>query len=47
LLFKQVQLGLPTKGQAAFDVPEGESFVLQVSDSIWETKTKYIVLGRT
>ena len=47
LLFKQIQPGLPTKGQTVFDVPEDESFMLQVTDSIWESKKKYIILGST
>lgn len=47
LLFKQLQPGLPTRGEAIFDVPRGEKFVLQVTDSLWETNKKYIALGST
>jgi hypothetical protein len=47
LLFKQLQPGLPTNGQTIFDVPEGESFILEVTDSFWGSNTKYITLGST
>lgn len=47
LAFKQLQPGLPTSGTAIFDVPTGESFVLEVTDSLWGTNTKYITLGST
>lgn len=49
LFLKQLQPGLPTKGEIIFQVPIGESFVLEVSDSLFKTKqnTKYITIGST
>ena len=45
ILFKQIQPGLPTKGQAIFDVPKNSNIFLQVSGSIWDTETVLISLG--
>ena len=44
ILFKQIQPGLPTKGQAIFDVPKNTNVFLQVSGSIWDTETVVISL---
>lgn len=47
LFFKQVQPGLPAKGQIVFDVPKGESFNLQVTDSIFGGNEELIAVGST
>lgn len=47
LIFKQLQPGLPTSGKVVFDVPVGESFMLEVTDSLWGSNKKYITLGTT
>lgn len=45
ILVKQIQPGLPVKGQAIYDVPKGITCELQVTDSIWGSDTKLISLG--
>jgi hypothetical protein len=47
LLLKQLQPGLPTNGQAVFDVPTGETIMLKVAGSFWGGDEKIIVLGKT
>lgn len=47
LLLKQLQPGLPTSGQAVFDVPTGETIMLKVAGSFWGGDEKIIVLGKT
>lgn len=46
LLLKQIQPGLPTKGETIFDVPKGESFFVEVSSGLWGEK-KLIAVGNT
>lgn len=46
LLLKQIQPGLPTKGETIFDVPEGESFFIEVSSGLWG-ENKLIAVGNT
>lgn len=46
LLLKQIQPGLPTKGETIFDVPEGESFFIEVSSGLWGEK-ELIAVGNT
>ncbi len=46
LLLKQIQPGLPTRGETIFDVPIGESFFIEVSSGLWGEK-KLISVGST
>lgn len=45
ILARQIQPGLPVKGQAIYDVPKGITCDLQVTDSLWSSETKSISLG--
>ncbi len=45
ILLKQIQPGLPVKGETIFDVPKGINATLQVSDGGWSTKPTEISLG--
>jgi hypothetical protein len=45
ILLKQIQPGLPVMGQAIFDVPEGITYNLQVTDSVLGSNTALISLG--
>lgn len=45
ILLKQIQPGLPVKGQAIYDVPKGITCDLQVTDSVWSSDKKSISLG--
>ena len=45
ILLKQIQPGLPVRGQEIFDVPEGITCNLQVTDSAWGGNTALISLG--
>jgi hypothetical protein len=45
VFLKQVQPGLPSKGEVIFDVPQGIACDLQVTDSIWGTNKALISLG--
>jgi hypothetical protein len=47
IFLKQVQPGLPTKGEVIFDVPKGITCNMQVTDSIWGVNTALIALGHT
>ena len=45
ILIKQIQPGLPVKGETVFDVPKGITCNLQVADGGWGTDPKLISLG--
>lgn len=47
LFLKQVQPGLPASGQVVFDVPQGESFSVEVSGGMWSGKKQLIAVGNT
>jgi len=47
LFLKQIQPGLPAKGETIFDVPKGITCNLEVSEGGWGTDTKLIALGNT
>jgi Domain of unknown function (DUF4352) len=46
LFLKQLQPGLPSSGEIAFDVPKGITANLQVSEGGFGTKTELISLGK-
>jgi hypothetical protein len=46
ILLKQIQPGLPVKGETIFDVPKGIDAKLQVTDGGWTTKPVNITLGK-
>lgn len=45
ILLKQIQPGLPVKGETIFDVPKGIDATLQVTDGGWTTTPVNISLG--
>lgn len=47
LFLKQVQPGLPAKGQVVFDVPKGEAFSVEVSGGMWSGDKQLISVGNT
>lgn len=47
IFLKQLQPGLPSTGQAIFDVPPGESITLEVTDGLWSSKKALIRIGNT
>ncbi|WP_298684928.1 DUF4352 domain-containing protein [uncultured Methanomethylovorans sp.] len=48
IFLKQIQPGLPTTGQIAFDVPKGETFTLELTSGFWDTaNTISIAVGNT